>query len=118
MPIDRDGIADGRRCDGDDGDDDPLADALHDSGGRGTLVTTCRPNYGSGALRDREAHPSIDEDDHVRGGPTGDGGGSSPYRRAWDEHRLFTPLQRIAAKKKPARKAKDGSSSWVRQDAY
>ena len=31
-----------------------LSDALSDSGGRATLITTRRPNYGVGALRDRE----------------------------------------------------------------
>ena len=58
-----------------------LADALKDSGGKGTLITTRRPNYGAGALRDRES--------------VGSGGQQSPYKRATDELRLFTPLQRL-----------------------
>ena len=41
------------------------------------MITTRRPNYGVGALRDREA------------------GQQARYLRALDEHRLFTPLQRL-----------------------
>eukprot|EP00804_Cyclotella_cryptica_P004878 CCRYP_004947-RA/>CCRYP_004947-RA protein AED:0.17 eAED:0.17 QI:0/0/0/1/0.66/0.5/4/0/902 len=54
-----------------------LADALKDSGGRATLITTRRPNHGVGALRDREA------------------GQQSHYLRTSSEQRLFSPLQRL-----------------------
>ncbi|KAL7537123.1 hypothetical protein ACHAXR_008308, partial [Thalassiosira sp. AJA248-18] len=65
-----------------------LADALKDSGGRATLITTRRPNYGAGALRDRE------QQHHQQ----------SPYKRASDEQRLFTPLQRLQS---PYKRASD-----------
>ena len=45
-----------------------LADALHESGGRATLIITHQPNYGVGALADRERR-----------------GQQSPYRNASDE---------------------------------
>jgi len=54
-----------------------LSDALKDSGGRATLITTRRPNYGVGALRDREA------------------GQQSHYLRKECEQRLITPVQRV-----------------------
>ena len=58
-----------------------LADALKHSGGKATLITTRRPNFGAGALRDRERPMS--------------GSNSSPYKRSQDEQRLFTPLQHL-----------------------
>ena len=65
-----------------------LADALHDSGGRATLITTRRPNYGVGALADREGRGYCPRNFKLQQ--------QSPYRKMTDEHRLFTPLQRIA----------------------
>jgi hypothetical protein len=44
---------------------------------RATLITSRRPNYGVGALRDREV------------------GQQSPYSSIPNEQRLFTPLQRL-----------------------
>jgi hypothetical protein len=64
-----------------------LADALHDSGGRATLITTRRPNYGVGALADREGRGVGPAARQLRQ--------HSPYRNATDEQRLFTPLQRL-----------------------
>jgi len=65
-----------------------LADALHDSGGRATLITTRRPNYGVGALADREKFgtPSS-RSQHLK---------QSPYRNESDEQILFTPLQHLS----------------------
>lgn len=60
-----------------------LSDALKDSGGRGTLITTRRPNYGVGALRDREAVTKY-------------GIGSS------SEQKLFTPLQQLVQRNNDA----------------
>ena len=60
-----------------------LGDALKDSGGRGTLITSRRPNYGVGALRDREAISNY-------------GIGSS------SEHKLFTPLQQLVQRNNDA----------------
>lgn len=50
---------------------------LHRIAVRGTLITTRRPNYGAGALRDREA------------------GQQSQYLRTPNEQRLFAPLQNL-----------------------
>lgn len=60
-----------------------LGDALKDSGGRGTLITSRRPNYGVGALRDREAVSNY-------------GIGSS------SEQKLFTPLQQLVQRNNDA----------------
>ncbi|KAL3822036.1 hypothetical protein ACHAXA_007829, partial [Cyclostephanos tholiformis] len=64
-----------------------LAHALHDSGGRATLITTRRPNHGVGALADREGNGVGPAARQLRQ--------QSPYRNATDEQRLFTPLQRL-----------------------
>ena len=68
-----------------------LADALQDSGGRATLITTRRPKYGVGALRDREKQQPPPQG----AGPTTRHQQSNPYKRASDEQQLFTPLQRL-----------------------
>jgi len=69
-----------------------LSNALHNSGGRATLITTRRPNYGVGALRDRETKEVV-----TRGGREAPKK-ESPYRRSQDEERLFTPLQHISSR--------------------
>ncbi|KAL7453213.1 hypothetical protein ACHAWC_004887 [Mediolabrus comicus] len=60
-----------------------LSDALQNSGGRGTLITTRRPNYGVGALRDRQAVSNY-------------GIGSV------SEQKLFTPLQHLVQRNNDA----------------
>ena len=60
-----------------------LSDALKESGGRGTLITTRRPNYGIGALRDREALAKY-------------GVGSAT------EQKLFTSLQQLVQRNNDA----------------
>jgi len=71
-----------------------LSNALHNSGGRATLITSRRPNYGVGALRDRETKEVV-----TRGGREAPKK-ESPYRRSQDEERLFTPLQHISSRSK------------------
>ena len=71
-----------------------LSNALHDSGGRATLITSRRPNYGVGALRDRETKEIV-----TKGGREAPKK-ESPYRRSQDEERLFTPLQHTSSRSK------------------
>jgi len=63
-----------------------LGDALKNSGGRGTLITTRRPNYGVGALRDREAVTSY----------------GVGFRDSSAEQKLFTPLQHLVQRNNDA----------------
>ena len=72
-----------------------LADALHDSGGRATLITHRRPNYGVGALADRERRGTAGPVPTSKRHQTQQLPQQSPYRNASDEQRLFTPLQRL-----------------------
>ena len=72
-----------------------LADALNDSGGRATLLTTRRPNYGVGALADREIRGTAGPVPSSKRQQTQQLPQQSPYRNASDEQRLFTPLQRL-----------------------
>lgn len=58
-----------------------LADALRDSGGSGTLLTSNRPNFGAGFLRDRE------------------GGSDQIYSRSLSEKSLYVPLQQHGTNK-------------------
>jgi hypothetical protein len=55
-----------------------LSSALSTTGGRGVLLTSHRPNYGVGALRDREA-----------------GGTAKHYQQIQSEKELYTPLQHL-----------------------
>jgi len=78
-----------------------LASALHDSGGRATLITTRRPNHGLGGLRDREGNqPQPQRVQYALAGQAQQQRSrvskkSNPYQRAPDEQRLFIPLQRL-----------------------
>jgi len=72
-----------------------LADALHDSGGRATLITTRRPNYGVGALADRERRWTAGSVLTSKRHQTQQLPQQSPYRDVFNEQRLFTPLQRL-----------------------
>ena len=55
-----------------------LSSALSTTGGRGVLLTSHRPNFGVGALRDREA-----------------GGAARHYQQIQSEKELYTPLQHL-----------------------
>lgn len=55
-----------------------LSSALSTTGGRGVLLTSHRPSYGVGTLRDREA-----------------GGAAKHYQQLQSEKELYTPLQHL-----------------------
>ena len=55
-----------------------LSSALSTTGGRGVLLTSHRPSYGVGTLRDREA-----------------GGAAKHYQQIQSEKELYTPLQHL-----------------------
>ena len=55
-----------------------LSSALSTTGGRGVLLTSHRPNFGVGTLRDREA-----------------GGAAKHYQQIQSEKELYTPLQHL-----------------------
>jgi len=79
-----------------------LGDALSQSNGigRGTLLTSRRPNYGVGALRDRELSAPTPAAGAKMGARSaaGTGGTDNKYAR-WDlERELYTPLQDIVGK--------------------